>query len=49
MNCLLFGYISIPTIQMSTHDELPDDIRKQISDFEAKLSSLKGVKGAGRE
>lgn len=34
---------------MSTHDELPEDIRKQISDFEGKLSALKGVKGAGRD
>jgi hypothetical protein len=34
---------------MSTHDELPEDIRKNISDFELKLSSLKGLKGTARD
>jgi hypothetical protein len=34
---------------MSTHDELPEDIRKQISDFEQKLGALKGLKGGARD
>lgn len=34
---------------MSTHDELPEDIRKQIADFDQKLSALKTLKGGARE
>jgi archaellum component FlaC len=34
---------------MSNYEELPDDIRKQIGDFEAKIGGLKVLKGSARE
>ena len=34
---------------MSNHEEIPEDIRKQIKDFENKLSNLKAFKGSARD
>ena len=34
---------------MSSHDEIPEDIRKQIKDFETKLNNLSHMKGGPRE